>query len=297
MNNGANDSDRDMLDNGQRFFCTVCDKSYLRKRHLQRHMRDECIGIPPRFQCSMCTSKFRRKYHLVRHLNSKHAVIVTKENELELVRSKSSSELRGPNGKRIRLDSVDEADYMTKQDKLFTENNFFNNEIFTHAMNMIMPKMDPDSKMMPIIDTNQLLASIKQQQSLLGAAGVGDLAGLPSGLLPNMPLSDDPEMYARLMNLKKMAVNAMSGSGSQYYDTDCESDDAQDLRVPGGGNARSTADSDDTDEREKDHHRLTPNGVDDVHMKMNIELRPDFMANRLCESNQKSQIIPNDTLN
>uniref|UniRef100_A0A182Q856 C2H2-type domain-containing protein n=1 Tax=Anopheles farauti TaxID=69004 RepID=A0A182Q856_9DIPT len=58
----------------QRFRCSVCDKSYLRKRHLQRHMRDECIGIPPRFHCDHCDSKFRRKYHLVRHMLSKHGI-------------------------------------------------------------------------------------------------------------------------------------------------------------------------------------------------------------------------------
>uniref|UniRef100_A0A182WMF4 C2H2-type domain-containing protein n=1 Tax=Anopheles minimus TaxID=112268 RepID=A0A182WMF4_9DIPT len=58
----------------QRFRCAVCDKSYLRKRHLQRHMRDECIGIPPRFHCDHCESKFRRKYHLVRHMLSKHGI-------------------------------------------------------------------------------------------------------------------------------------------------------------------------------------------------------------------------------
>lgn len=57
---------------GERFFCQVCGKNYLRKRHLQRHMRDECIGIPPRFECEFCPSKFRRKYHLVRHLNARH---------------------------------------------------------------------------------------------------------------------------------------------------------------------------------------------------------------------------------
>uniref|UniRef100_A0A336MQB0 CSON002537 protein n=1 Tax=Culicoides sonorensis TaxID=179676 RepID=A0A336MQB0_CULSO len=57
-----------------RFPCNVCNKSYLRKRHLQRHMRDECIGIPPRFHCEYCPSKFRRKYHLVRHLSSKHGI-------------------------------------------------------------------------------------------------------------------------------------------------------------------------------------------------------------------------------
>lgn len=65
---------------GERFFCMVCGKNYLRKRHLQRHMRDECIGIPPRFECEFCPSKFRRKYHLVRHLNSRHSDMITKEN-------------------------------------------------------------------------------------------------------------------------------------------------------------------------------------------------------------------------
>lgn len=57
----------------ERFPCQVCGKSYLRKRHLQRHMRDECIGIPPRFSCELCPSKFRRKYHMVRHIQSKHS--------------------------------------------------------------------------------------------------------------------------------------------------------------------------------------------------------------------------------
>lgn len=305
MNDTANGSE-DGADNGQRFFCTVCDKSYLRKRHLQRHMRDECIGIPPRFQCSMCTSKFRRKYHLVRHLNSKHAVIVTKDNELELVRSKSSGT---PNSKRMKLDAMDDAEYLIKQEKLFTENNFFNNEIFTRAMNMIMPKADPNSNMMPIIDTNQLLQSMKQQQQSFLASAVGPRgAGEMSAMMPTMQqLQDDPEMYARLMDFKKMAVNAMGaggmGLGHGYDDTDCESDDPQDLRMGGERNGRSVgADSDDTD-REMMKDRLTPNGGgvgDDFHMKMNIELRPDFMGNRLCGSdatNPKSQIIPNDTLN
>ncbi|XP_037035573.1 longitudinals lacking protein, isoforms N/O/W/X/Y isoform X16 [Bradysia coprophila] len=61
-------------DTAERFFCTTCGKNYLRKRHLQRHKRDECIGIPPRFECELCPSKFRRKYHLVRHLNTRHGI-------------------------------------------------------------------------------------------------------------------------------------------------------------------------------------------------------------------------------
>lgn len=63
----------DEMKSNERFPCQVCGKSYLRKRHLQRHMRDECIGIPPRFSCELCPSKFRRKYHMVRHIQSKHS--------------------------------------------------------------------------------------------------------------------------------------------------------------------------------------------------------------------------------
>lgn len=64
-----------MAEDSERFPCSTCGKSYLRRRHLQRHMRDECIGIPPRFHCELCPSKFRRKYHLVRHLSSKHGIV------------------------------------------------------------------------------------------------------------------------------------------------------------------------------------------------------------------------------
>lgn len=78
---------------GERFYCMVCGKNYLRKRHLQRHMRDECIGIPPRFECEFCPSKFRRKYHLVRHLNSRHGDMITKENTGIKVNSRMKSDL------------------------------------------------------------------------------------------------------------------------------------------------------------------------------------------------------------
>ncbi|XP_026840640.1 longitudinals lacking protein, isoforms H/M/V isoform X4 [Drosophila persimilis] len=71
---GSDDVDQDSDNNRERFHCAVCNKSYLRKRHLQRHMRDECIGIPPRFNCEFCSSRFRRKYHMVRHLVSKHGI-------------------------------------------------------------------------------------------------------------------------------------------------------------------------------------------------------------------------------
>ncbi|XP_037948349.1 zinc finger protein ZIC 2-like [Teleopsis dalmanni] len=83
----------------ERFPCAVCGKSYLRKRHLQRHMRDECIGIPPRFSCDLCPSRFRRKYHMVRHLTSKH-------NIPQAVAQQTSGSVRSNNA-RPKVESCD----------------------------------------------------------------------------------------------------------------------------------------------------------------------------------------------
>lgn len=96
-----------------RFPCSVCNKSYLRKRHLQRHMRDECIGIPPRFHCEYCPSKFRRKYHLVRHLSSKHgipkifnsSITLTQINNSMMAASPSTEGIRTPNSAHIKSDT------------------------------------------------------------------------------------------------------------------------------------------------------------------------------------------------
>lgn len=85
-------------DQSERFPCSICGKSYLRKRHLQRHMRDECIGIPPRFHCELCPSKFRRKYHLVRHLSSKHGQVMPSQNSLIQQRNTGSSGVKSDNG-------------------------------------------------------------------------------------------------------------------------------------------------------------------------------------------------------
>lgn len=100
-----------------RFPCAVCNKSYLRKRHLQRHMRDECIGIPPRFHCEICPSKFRRKYHLVRHLSSKHnipkifnsssSITLTQINN-QMLASPSTEGIRTPNSAHIKSDTDNE---------------------------------------------------------------------------------------------------------------------------------------------------------------------------------------------
>lgn len=103
-NDGTSSNAGDSQNTGERFFCTVCGKNYLRKRHLQRHMRDECIGIPPRFECEFCPSKFRRKYHLVRHLNSRHSESITEEHSGIIVNNRSRS-----NGKHEQHDQIHNA--------------------------------------------------------------------------------------------------------------------------------------------------------------------------------------------
>lgn len=107
MNTGATSTSSTNANtaNGERFFCMVCGKNYLRKRHLQRHMRDECIGIPPRFECEFCPSKFRRKYHLVRHLNSRHSESITTEHNGIKVNSRLKMEQQALKLAQQKLDA------------------------------------------------------------------------------------------------------------------------------------------------------------------------------------------------
>lgn len=97
---GLTEMNENSMRDPERFFCTICGKNYLRKRHLQRHMRDECIGIPPRFECEFCPSKFRRKYHLVRHLNSRHVDSITAEHSGIIVNQRSRPKSKDTNAPR-----------------------------------------------------------------------------------------------------------------------------------------------------------------------------------------------------
>lgn len=58
-----------------RFACGKCHKSYKNKRHLYRHVKEECVDVAPRFQCDICFTLFRRKYHLIRHMENKHSFV------------------------------------------------------------------------------------------------------------------------------------------------------------------------------------------------------------------------------
>lgn len=70
------DTKHNEVDENGRFHCIKCNKSYKNKRHLHRHMKEECIDIEPRFKCDLCLSPFRRKYHLARHMQNRHGLIV-----------------------------------------------------------------------------------------------------------------------------------------------------------------------------------------------------------------------------
>lgn len=61
-------------DSENRFACQKCNKSYKNKRHLYRHVKEECVDVVPRFQCQLCYTLFRRKYHLIRHMENKHSL-------------------------------------------------------------------------------------------------------------------------------------------------------------------------------------------------------------------------------
>lgn len=53
------------------FTCLKCDRSYVRKDSLQRHVQWEC-GIEPQFPCPFCPQKCKRKAHQIRHIQRRH---------------------------------------------------------------------------------------------------------------------------------------------------------------------------------------------------------------------------------
>ncbi|XP_055918381.1 zinc finger protein with KRAB and SCAN domains 5-like [Eupeodes corollae] len=66
-----------------RYPCVTCGKSYLRKAHLKRHMRNECIDVPPKFCCEICPSKYRRNEDLKRHMSKVHHIFLRKRDDVD----------------------------------------------------------------------------------------------------------------------------------------------------------------------------------------------------------------------
>ncbi|GAB0096963.1 longitudinals lacking protein, isoforms J/P/Q/S/Z [Sergentomyia squamirostris] len=171
----------------QRFFCNVCDKSYLRKRHLQRHMRDECIGIPPRFNCSLCPSKFRRKYHLVRHLNSKHGIVTPK---MEPSGNSSGPESSGGGG--MNNGSLQE-----------------DMDMYNRAISLIVPKKEVPTggEAQHLEESMEIYNRFMNFEKLssLGGLGKKDDGGVTT---EGATLADSIEIYNRLMNFDKYSAGA-----------------------------------------------------------------------------------------
>lgn len=55
----------------RRFKCQRCNRRYIRKAHLNRHIQFEC-GKKPQFRCHICGKRFTRKETLVVHVRTIH---------------------------------------------------------------------------------------------------------------------------------------------------------------------------------------------------------------------------------
>lgn len=56
----------------ERFYCGVCGRNYVRKKHVLRHIRYECVNVPPRFHCANCAKYYRQSNALLHHIRQKH---------------------------------------------------------------------------------------------------------------------------------------------------------------------------------------------------------------------------------
>ncbi|XP_053973088.1 zinc finger and SCAN domain-containing protein 10-like [Hylaeus volcanicus] len=53
------------------YSCSNCNKRYVRRDSLYKHLRYEC-GTEPKFACTVCGRRFKRKHHLTYHLTNMH---------------------------------------------------------------------------------------------------------------------------------------------------------------------------------------------------------------------------------
>ena len=60
-----------IADSGNKFRCMRCDKVYMSKGNLTRHLKFEC-GVKPQFQCIHCPIRTKHKSSLLSHMSSKH---------------------------------------------------------------------------------------------------------------------------------------------------------------------------------------------------------------------------------
>lgn len=69
-----------MAEAGQhRHPCPQCGKTYKQRKHLNRHLKNEC-GVFPQFQCPFCPTRIARRDNLTAHVRHKHREILLKAN-------------------------------------------------------------------------------------------------------------------------------------------------------------------------------------------------------------------------
>lgn len=62
-------------DDGKRFTCQSCGKSYKWLKSLVQHERIECLKLP-QLSCEICGQLFKHKHHLKRHKFRLHQNII-----------------------------------------------------------------------------------------------------------------------------------------------------------------------------------------------------------------------------
>ena len=60
------------INDDKKYQCELCDKSYLEKDSLDRHMQYKHRKKPTKFKCEVCESTFSYESSLVRHIKKKH---------------------------------------------------------------------------------------------------------------------------------------------------------------------------------------------------------------------------------
>ncbi|XP_063228444.1 longitudinals lacking protein, isoforms A/B/D/L-like isoform X4 [Bacillus rossius redtenbacheri] len=56
------------------FVCPSCQRAYLHKTNLQKHVRFEC-GKEPQFRCKLCPQRFTQNHNLKKHVQKRHASV------------------------------------------------------------------------------------------------------------------------------------------------------------------------------------------------------------------------------
>lgn len=67
-------------DDGDRFGCSKCGRTYRRKKTLGRHLRFDCDTVP-RFSCNLCHKPFKHGYLVLKHMRQDHNMDIEKQRQ------------------------------------------------------------------------------------------------------------------------------------------------------------------------------------------------------------------------